>query len=232
MSTDPGPPGGPFILTLSCPDRPRIVNEVTGFLVKHSGNIRESQLFVDPDTDHFFMRIMFDLADHHVDANTLRADFEAVAEAFDMTFQLWAARAPHRTLILVSKHLHCLNDLLFRTSTGSLQIEVPAVVSNHPDAADMAASYGVPFHHIPVTPDTKADAEARLLRLVDELDVDLVVLARYMQVLSSDFVARYPRRIINVHHSFLPAFVGAKPYHRAFERGVKLIGATSHYATE
>jgi len=153
MSTDPGPPGGPFILTLSCPDRPRIVNEVTGFLVKHSGNIRESQLFVDPDTDHFFMRIMFDLADHHVDANTLRADFEAVAEAFDMTFQLWAARAPHRTLILVSKHLHCLNDLLFRWGTGSLQIEIPAIVSNHKDAARLAASYDVPFHHVPVTPE-------------------------------------------------------------------------------
>ncbi len=231
VSTDPGPPGGPFVLTLSCPDRPRIVNEVTGFLVKHSGNIRESQQFGDPDTEHFFMRIMFDLADHSVDANTLRADFAAVAEAFDMTFQLWAAHAPHRTLILVSKHLHCLNDLLFRWSSGSLQIDVAGVVSNHPDCETLVRSYGVPYHHVPVTPETKADAEAKMLSLVDTLDVDLVVLARYMQVLSDDTCKQLEGRAINIHHSFLPSFKGAKPYHQAFDRGVKLVGATAHYVT-
>ena len=231
VSTDPGPPGGPFVLTLSCPDRPRIVNEVTGFLVKHSGNIRESQQFGDPDTEHFFMRIMFDLADHSVDANTLRADFAAVAEAFDMTFQLWAAHAPHRTLILVSKHLHCLNDLLFRWGTGALQIEIPAIVSNHKDAARLAATYNVPFHHVPVTPEDKPAAEAKLLELVDEHRIDLVVLARYMQVLSDPTCRALEGRAINIHHSFLPSFKGARPYQQAFEHGVKLVGATAHYVT-
>ena len=231
VSTDPGPPGGPFVLTLSCPDRPRIVNEVTGFLVKHSGNIRESQQFGDPDTEHFFMRIMFDLADHSVDANTLRADFAAVAEAFDMTFQLWAAHAPHRTLILVSKHLHCLNDLLFRWGTGALQIEIPAIVSNHKDAARLAATYNVPFHHVPVTPEDKPAAETKLLELVDEHRIDLVVLARYMQVLSDPTCRALEGRAINIHHSFLPSFKGARPYQQAFEHGVKLVGATAHYVT-
>jgi len=148
-----------------------------------------------------------------------------------MEFELWEARAPYRTLILVSKHLHCLNDLLFRVSTGSLQIEVPAVVSNHPDAAALVASHGIPFHHLPVTPDTKPQAEAELLRLVKELDVDLVVLARYMQVLSDSLCRELSGKAINIHHSFLPSFKGAKPYHQAFDRGVKLVGATAHYVT-
>jgi formyltetrahydrofolate deformylase len=148
-----------------------------------------------------------------------------------MTFQLWAARAPHRTLILVSKHLHCLNDLLFRWGTGALQIEIPAIVSNHQDAARLAASYDVPFHHVPVTPEDKPAAEARLLELVDEHRIDLVVLARYMQVLSDDLCRELSGRVINIHHSFLPSFKGAKPYHQAHDRGVKLIGATAHYVT-
>ena len=161
----------------------------------------------------------------------LRADFAPVAERFDMEFEMWEARAPYRTLILVSKHLHCLNDLLFRVSTGSVQIEVPAVVSNHPDAEALVASHGIPFHHIPVTPDTKHEAEAELLRLVKELDVDLVVLARYMQVLSDPVCLELSGKAINIHHSFLPSFKGAKPYHQAFDRGVKLVGATAHYVT-
>ena len=148
-----------------------------------------------------------------------------------MRFELWDATAPYRTLIMVSKHLHCLNDLLFRASTGSLQIEIPAVVSNHPDAGALAASYGVPFHHVPVTPDTKPEAEAELMRLVDSYDVHLVVLARYMQVLSDDLCRKLSGRAINIHHSFLPSFKGAKPYHQAFDRGVKLVGATAHYVT-
>lgn len=221
---------GDFVLILSCPDRPGIVHAVSGYLVSHGGNIVESQQFGDRLSGQFFMRIDFEVPGPTT-ADDLRASFADVAAQFEMTFELWDARAPYRTLIMVSKHLHCLNDLLFRASTGSLQIDVPAVVSNHPDAGEMAASYGVPFHHVPVTPDTKPQAEARLLELVQELDVDLVVLARYMQVLSDDLCRSLSGKAINIHHSFLPSFKGAKPYHQAFDRGVKLVGATAHYVT-
>ena len=221
---------GDFVLILSCPDRPGIVHAVSGFLVAQGGNILESQQFGDRLSGQFFMRIDFEVPGP-VTPEELRGEFAAVAAEFEMRFELWDARAPYRTLIMVSKHLHCLNDLLFRTSTGSLQIDVPAVVSNHPDAADMAASYGVPFFHLPVTPETKPEAEAQLLSLVKELDVHLVVLARYMQVLSDDLCRSLAGRAINIHHSFLPSFKGAKPYHQAFDRGVKLVGATAHYVT-
>ena len=219
-----------LVLILSCPDRPGIVHAVTGFLVEHGANITESQQFGDPLSGRFFMRIAVDVPGA-LDAATLREEFAPVAEEFEMRFDVHDAAAPYRTLILVSKDLHCLNDLLFRTSTGSLGIVVPAVVSNHPDAAAMAASYGVPFHHVPVTPDTKAQAEARLLELVHELDIDLVVLARYMQILSDGLCRELSGRAINIHHSFLPSFKGARPYHQAFDRGVKLVGATAHYVT-
>ena len=172
-----------FVLTLSCPDRPGIVHAVTTFLMRHGGNITESQQFGDQLSGRFFMRIEADVAED-VDLEHLRADFAATVTAFEMDFELWSATAPYRTLIMVSKHLHCLNDLLFRTSTGALQIEVPAVVSNHPDAEALVRSYGIDFHHVPVTPETKPEAEARLLGLVEDLRIDLVVLARYMQVLS------------------------------------------------
>lgn len=221
---------GDFVLILSCPDRPGIVHAVSGYLVSHGGNILESQQFGDQLSGQFFMRIDFEVPGPAT-ADDLRTSFADIAAQFEMTFELWDARAPYRTLIMVSKHLHCLNDLLFRASTGSLQIDVPAVVSNHPDAGEMAASYGVPFHHVPVTPDTKPQAEARLLELVQELDVHLVVLARYMQVLSDDLCRSLSGRAINIHHSFLPSFKGAKPYHQAFDRGVKLVGATAHYVT-
>ena len=148
-----------------------------------------------------------------------------------MTFELWAARAPYRTLIMVSKQLHCLNDLLFRHSTGNLQIDIPVVVSNHRDAEALVRTYGLEFRHIPVTPETKPEAEAELMRLHEELGIDLVVLARYMQVLSDDVCRSLSGQAINIHHSFLPSFKGAKPYHQAFDRGVKLIGATAHYVT-
>ncbi len=219
-----------FVLILSCPDRPGIVHAVTGFLVERGANITESQQFGDPLSGRFFMRIAVEVPGQ-VEESTLRAEFAPVAEEFEMRFEVHDATAPYRTLILVSKDLHCLNDLLFRTSTGSLGIEVPAIVSNHPDAAAMAASYGVPFHHVPVTPDTKVEAEARLLELVGELDVHLVVLARYMQILSDGLCRALAGRAINIHHSFLPSFKGARPYHQAFDRGVKLVGATAHYVT-
>ena len=225
-----GPGGATYVLTLSCPDRPGIVHAVSGFLVERGANIVESQQFGDRLTDRFFMRIGFD-AQAAGGADALRAEFAAVAGRFGMEFELWAAAAPYRTLIMVSKHLHCLNDLLFRASTGALQVEVPAVVSNHPHAGALAASYGVEFHHVPVTPETKADAEKRLMELVDETGAHLVVLARYMQVLSDDLCRQLSGRAINIHHSFLPSFKGARPYHQAFDRGVKLVGATAHDVT-
>lgn len=225
-----GPTGAEFVLTLSCPDRPGIVHAVSGFLVERGANIVESQQFGDRLTDRFFMRIAF-VTEAAAEAGDLREAFGRVAGPFDMAFELWAATARYRTLIMVSKHLHCLNDLLFRASTGALQIEIPAIVSNHPDAGALARSYGIDFHHVPVTPDTKAEAEARLMQLVDETGAHLVVLARYMQVLSDDLCRRLSGRAINIHHSFLPSFKGARPYHQAFDRGVKLVGATAHYVT-
>jgi formyltetrahydrofolate deformylase len=224
------PPAGDFVLILSCPDRPGIVHAVSGFLVEHGGNILESQQYDDLLSGRFFMRIDFTVPGP-VAAETLREAFTPVAAAYGMEYELWDAQAPYRTLIMVSRHLHCLNDLLFRASTGSLQIEVPVVVSNHTDAEPMAKSYGVPFHHVPVTPETKPEAEAELLRLVAEHGIHLVVLARYMQVLSDDVCRRLSGMAINIHHSFLPSFKGARPYHQAFDRGVKLVGATAHYVT-
>ncbi len=229
-TTVPNEPAGDFVLTLSCPDRPGIVHAVTTFLMRHGGNIMESQQFGDQRGGRFFMRIDFEVG-VRVDADTLRSDFAATAAEFEMDYELWSASAPYRTLIMVSKQLHCLNDLLFRTSTGALQIEVPAVVSNHPDAETLVKSYGIPFHHVPVSPDTKQEAETELLRLVDDLGVHLVVLARYMQILSDGLCRTLSGRAINIHHSFLPSFKGAKPYHAAFDRGVKLVGATAHYVT-
>jgi formyltetrahydrofolate deformylase len=223
-------PAGDFILTISCPDRPGIVHAVTSFLMRHGGNIMESQQFGDQRQNRFFMRLDFEVS-APVDADTLRADFARTAAEFEMDYELWSASAPYRTLIMVSKQLHCLNDLLFRHSTGALQIDVPAVVSNHPDAEPLVKSYGLEFHHIPVSPDTKQQAERQLLDLVDGLGVHLVVLARYMQILSDGLCRTLSGRAINIHHSFLPSFKGAKPYHAAFDRGVKLVGATAHYVT-
>jgi formyltetrahydrofolate deformylase len=230
VTTSTVEPMGDFVLTMACLDQPGIVHAVTTFLMEHDSNIRESQQFGDRESGRFFMRIGFETA-HAMDAERLRSDFAATAERFEMTYELWAAHTPYRTLIMCSKQLHCLNDLLFRTTTGDLQIEVPLVVSNHRDAESLVRSHGIEFRHIPVTPDTKPEAEAELMRLVDDLGIDLVVLARYMQILSDDLCRQLSGHAINIHHSFLPSFKGAKPYHQAFERGVKLIGATAHYVT-
>ncbi len=224
-------PAGDFVLVLTCPDRPGIVHAVSGFLVAHGGNIIESQQFGDQLTQRFFMRLDFLVPGDDVTAETLRSEFAVVASEFGMTFELWDARAPYRTLIMVSKHLHCLNDLLFRYSTGSLQIEIPAVVSNHLDAEPLVRAHGLDFVHIPVTPETKPQAEDQLRELVEKHAIHLVVLARYMQVLSDELCTELSGRAINIHHSFLPSFKGARPYHQAFDRGVKLVGATAHYVT-
>ncbi len=222
-----------YVLTLVCPDRAGIVHAVSGLLVEQGGNILESQQFGDLAEDRFFMRVKFAVeGPASTDAlESLRAAFAPVAERWGMAWELWQATTPYRTLILVSKFSHCLNDLLFRWSSGSLQIDVVGVVSNHPDCEALTKSYGVPYHHIPVTADTKAEAEAQMLALVESERIDLVVLARYMQVLSDDTCRALAGRAINIHHSFLPSFKGAKPYHQAFDRGVKLVGATAHYVT-
>ncbi len=227
-------PSGDFVLVLTCPDRPGVVHAVSGFLVRHGGNIVESQQFGDRLTGRFFMRIDFVVPGTgaaQIGVDDLRSDFASVATEFAMTFELWDARTPYRTLIMVSKHLHCLNDLLFRYSTGSLQIEIPVVVSNHLDAEPLVRSHGLDFVHVPVTPETKPRAEDQLRELVEKHGIHLVVLARYMQVLSDDLCTELSGRAINIHHSFLPSFKGAKPYHQAFDRGVKLVGATAHYVT-
>ena len=221
-----------YVLTLTCPDRAGIVHAVAALLVEQRGYIVESQQFSDLAEDRFFMRVRFAVDGAGPGTlERLRGSFTPVAERWGMTWELWDAGEPYRTLILVSKYTHCLNDLLFRWSSGSLQIDVVGVLSNHPDCERLVASYGVPFHHVPVTPDTKADAEKRMLELVDAEGVDLVVLARYMQVLSDDTCRRLAGKAINIHHSFLPSFKGARPYHQAFDRGVKLVGATAHYVT-
>jgi formyltetrahydrofolate deformylase len=220
-----------FVLTLSCADVPGIVYAVSSFLVQHRCSIVQSQQYGDRDTGVFFMRVHFESADPAVDVADLRSDFGWVGDSFQMSWHLQEAAAKQRVLILVSKFGHCLNDLLFRYSVGGLAIEIPAIVSNHRDFEGLAATYGIPFHHVPVTAETKSDAEAQLLTLVDELSIDLVVLARYMQVLSNDLCKQLEGRAINIHHSFLPSFKGAKPYHQAHARGVKLIGATAHYVT-
>jgi len=221
---------GDFVLTIACPDRPGLVHAVTGWLLQHGGNIMESQQFDDVRENRFFMRVDFEVS-APVSADALRDDFASVAREFEMDFELWDAAAPYRTLIMVSKQLHCLNDLLFRQSTGDLQIEVPVVVSNHLDAEPLVKSHGIEFRHIPVTPDTKDAAERELMGLVDDLGIHLVVLARYMQILSDPLCRQLSGRAINIHHSFLPSFKGARPYHAAFDRGVKLVGATAHYVT-
>ena len=218
-----------YFLTLSCPDRPGLVFAVSSWLMQAGGNILDSQQFDDTLGHQFFMRVHFEVDGSPLDE--LRDSFAPVADELGMTWHLFSAIAPYRTLVLVSKFGHCLNDLLFRQSTGALNIVVPAVVSNHRDFERLAGSYDIPFHHVPVTPDTKDEAEARLLELVDELEIDLVVLARYMQVLSDTTCQQLRGQVINIHHSFLPSFKGAKPYHQAHERGVKLIGATAHYVT-
>lgn len=219
-----------YVLTLSCPDRQGIVHAVSSYLFMTGCNIEDSQQFGDHDTGLFFMRVHFS-ADAPVTVEKLRASFAAVGDSFRMEWQIHRSSERMRVVLMVSKFGHCLNDLLFRASIGALPVEIAAVVSNHTDFAELVASYDIPFRHIPVTKDNKAEAEAQLLELVRAENVELVVLARYMQVLSDDLCKQLSGRIINIHHSFLPSFKGAKPYHQAHARGVKLIGATAHYVT-
>ena len=219
------------VLVLACPDRRGIVAAVSALLFEHGANIEESQQFDDVRTDHFFMRIRFSVEIGGPSIDQWQALFAPVAASYGMDWVMRGAATPLRTLLMVSRFGHCLNDLLFRWRSGQLAMDVPAVVSNHRDLEPLVASYGVPFVHVPITADTKPQAEERLRELVRENDVELVVLARYMQVLSDELTRDLSGRVINIHHSFLPSFKGAKPYHQAFARGVKLVGATAHYVT-
>ncbi|MFJ5560498.1 formyltetrahydrofolate deformylase [Streptomyces sp. NPDC093250] len=230
QSTRAAAPADQYVLTLSCPDKQGIVHAVSSYLFMTGCNIEDSQQFGDHDTGLFFMRVHFS-ADAPVTVEKLRASFAAIGDSFQMEWQINRADEKMRILLMVSRFGHCLNDLLFRARTGALPVEIAGVVSNHTDFAELVASYNIPFHHIPVPKDGKPEAEARLLEIVREEEVELVVLARYMQVLSDDLCKQLSGRIINIHHSFLPSFKGAKPYHQAHMRGVKLIGATAHYVT-
>jgi len=218
-----------YILTLSCPDRMGIVHAVSGFLLQNGGNIEEAAQYNDHDTGLFFMRVQF--ACEQLTHEELTVQLKAFAEPFQMNWKLHATTQPMRTVIMVSKEGHCLNDLLFRCKSGLLPLDVRAIISNHREFYQLAASYNIPFHHLPVTAATRAQIEARQLEIIDSEGAELVVLARYMQILSNELCRKLAGRAINIHHSFLPSFKGAKPYYQAHDRGVKLIAATAHYVT-
>jgi formyltetrahydrofolate deformylase len=222
-------PSSPYILTLSCPDRAGIVHAVSGLLFQLGANIEEAQQYNDAQTGLFFMRVQF--ADTQATQASLDEALQALATQWGMTLELHRADQRMPAVILVSQQGHCLNDLLFRCKSGLLPVDVKAIIANHRDFYQLAASYNIPFHHIPVTAATKPAAEARQLEIIRAEGAELVVLARYMQVLSDDMCRALNGRAINIHHSFLPSFKGAKPYYQAHDRGVKLIGATAHYVT-
>lgn len=220
-----------YILTLSCPDTIGIVYHVTRYLFERDCNVVDSQQFGDESTGLFFMRVHFDARSGTQTLEQLRAEFSPVAEKFQMNWQIHDGTTRARLLLMVSRQGHCLNDLLFRWHSGQLAVDIPAIISNHQDFAPLAASYAIPFHYLPITADNKAQQENQILQIVQQQQIDLVVLARYMQVLSAPLCESLRGRAINIHHSFLPSFKGAKPYYQAHERGVKLIGATAHYVT-
>jgi len=219
-------------LLLSCPDRKGVVASIAGFVFQHGGNILHADEHSDVDSGTFLMRVEFDPAEFDVPLNDFAKHFSPIAAEFDMQWRLAQSEYRPRMAILVSKYDHCLVDLLYRHQSGELGCEIPCIVSNHAESQAIAEFYRIPFFLVPVERDSKLAAEAQIMGLLERHHIDLIVLARYMQILSEQFVNAYPQRIINIHHSFLPAFVGSKPYHQAFNRGVKLIGATSHYVTE
>jgi formyltetrahydrofolate deformylase len=220
------------ILLVSCPDSKGEVASIADFVYRHGGNILHADEHADEESGLFLMRVEFDPKDFDIPLGEFGKHFTPVADRFQMKWRLAQSSHRPRMIILVSKYDHCLVDLLYRHQSGELACEIPLIISNHPDNQAVADFYKVPYEVVAVTKENKQAAESRIQDLIDEHKPDFMVLARYMQILSNDFVNRYPQRIINIHHSFLPAFVGARPYHQAFERGVKLIGATSHYVTE
>ena len=218
-------------LLVSCPDRKGLVAALAQVLYGHGANILDADQHTDPVAGQFFQRIKFDMSELHTDRRSLETAVGEVAERFSMSWRLCDRMHRYRTAIFVSKYDHCLYDLLLRQQSGELATDIPLIISNHPDLEHVAQQFDIPFHHLPITKENKAEQEALALDLLREANVDLVVLARYMQILTDDFLTSFSGHVINIHHSFLPAFMGSKPYHRAFERGVKLIGATAHYAT-
>lgn len=217
------------VLLIHCPDRKGLVAGVSSLLYRHGANIMHADQHQDHEVGLFFMRIEWPLAEF--DMEHFRREFQTLATDLEMRWKLISMAEQPRTALFVSQHLHCLMDILHRQQIGELRCSIPIVISNHPDGEALAQFYGVEFHHIPIGPESRKQAESAQLKLLKDRSIDLIVLARYMQILSPEFVRLYPERIINVHHSFLPAFIGARPYHAAFNRGVKLIGATSHYVT-
>jgi formyltetrahydrofolate deformylase len=218
-------------LLVCCPDRKGLVAALAQLLYGHGANILDADQHTDPIAGQFFQRIKFDLSELHTDRTSLEAAISEVAARFSMSWRIADGLHRSKTAIFVSKYDHCLYDLLLRQRAGELSADISMIVSNHPDLQPIADQFGIPFHHLPITKETKRAQEDNALELLRAADVDLVVLARYMQILSDDFLKSFEGQVINIHHSFLPAFMGSKPYHRAFERGVKLIGATAHYAT-
>lgn len=219
-------------LLICCPDRKGLVAAIANFLYTYNANILHADQHQDAAEGLFLMRVEWDLADFTLSIDAFGAAFQPIAERFGMQWKLALSANRPKMAIFVSKYDHCLVDLLYRHQSGELACDIPLIISNHDDTRRLAEFYGIPFHVINVTKDNKDESEAQQFALLEQYQIDFIVLARYMQVLSQEFVKRYPQRVINIHHSFLPAFEGAKPYHRAFERGVKLIGATSHYVTE
>ena len=219
-------------LLVSCPDQKGIVAALSNFLLTHNANILHANQHIDTENNLFLMRLEWEVADFGLCESEFLNNFESIAKKYEMTWRLKSNQIKIKLAIMVSQYDHCLADLLHRHKNGELNCEISVVISNHKTAEKLVNFHGIPFHYIEVNKTNKKDAEERQISLLDEFDVDLIILARYMQILSPDFVTKYPEKIINIHHSFLPAFIGAKPYHRAYERGVKLIGATSHYVTE
>ncbi|WP_415898035.1 formyltetrahydrofolate deformylase [Neptuniibacter sp. QD72_48] len=220
--------GSSWILTASCPSELGTVDAVTGFLYENEHYIEELHSFDDESSEHFFIRACF-RTNSHFDQGTFRQRFSLRAEKFDMQWELQPSDYKPRVVILVSKFDHCLNDLLYKKQIGQLNIDIPAIISNHPDLKDLADWYQIPYHHLPITPENKQQQEQQLWQIIQDTNADLVVLARYMQVLSDELCQKLEGWAINIHHSLLPGFKGAKPYHQAYEKGVKTVGATAHY---
>lgn len=220
-------------ILIHCKDRPNIIATVTNFIAQKDGNIVYIDQHVDREQNIFFMRLESEFSKDSFSADAFRDAFKStLADAFDMKWRIYSSEKKPKMALFISKYDHCLYDLLGRYNSGELNLDIPFIISNHPDLKPIADSFKIPFYHIPVTKDSKEVAEQKQLELLEAYQIDFIVLARYMQIVSGKLISKYPNKIINIHHSFLPAFVGAKPYHSAFKRGVKIIGATSHYVTE
>ncbi|MGC6430900.1 MAG: formyltetrahydrofolate deformylase [Jejuia sp.] len=220
-------------ILIHCEDQTGIIADTTNFIAGQGGNIVYIDQYVDREKNRFFMRLESEFGSDSFETDVFKACFKSdLADKFQMKWRIYSSEKKPKMALFISKYDHCLYDLLGRYNSGELNLEIPFIISNHLDLKSIADSFKIPFHHIPVTKDTKSEAEDKQLELLEKYNIDFIVLARYMQIVSSKLINRYPNKIINIHHSFLPAFVGAKPYHSAYKRGVKIIGATSHYVTE